>query len=431
VELERGVVRAYEARTGARRWTWDPIPTDPADPARKTWKGDSADRTGAANAWGVISADPDRDLVFVPTSSPSPDYYGGERIGANQYANSVVALRASTGKVVWHFQVVHHDLWDYDVAAQPLLVTVRRGGAEVPAVAVNTKMGNLFLLHRETGAPLYGVEERQVPASDVEGEQAAATQPFPANPPLVPQRFAAGELFALTPADRESCEALLRGARNEGMFTPPSLGGTLVYPGNAGGVAWGGAAWDPERDLMLVNTIRLGFLVRLIPREEMTARRAEAAANRLRGELATQRGTPYGMYREPFLAPSGLPCTPPPWGTLVAVDLATGEKRWEVPNGVAELPGGARIDGLPGFGGPLVTAGGLVFLAAAFRDDRLRAYDVETGKVLWEAALPAGGQATPMTYLGRDGTQYVVLAAGGHGKAGTRQGDSLVAFALP
>ncbi|HVF61786.1 MAG TPA: pyrroloquinoline quinone-dependent dehydrogenase [Thermoanaerobaculia bacterium] len=417
-DKERGVVRAYDVRTGALRWSWDPLLP-------------GAGKTGAANAWSTISADPEHGLVFVPTGSASPDYFGGLRPGENRHANSVVALRAATGELVWSFQVVHHDLWDYDVAAQPLLVTVPRGGAEVPAVAVNTKMGNLFLLHRETGEPLYGVEERPVPASDVAGEQAAATQPFSANPPLVPQRFAAGELFALTPGDRESCEALLRGARNEGMFTPPSLGGTLVYPGNAGGVAWGGAAWDPERDLMLVNTIRLAFLVRLIPREEMAARRAEAANNRLRGEFGSQRGTPYGMYREPFIAQSGLPCTPPPWGTLVAVDLATGEKRWEVPNGVAELPGGKKIDGLPGFGGPLVTGGGLVFLSAAFRDDRLRAYDVETGKVLWEAALPAGGQATPMTYLGRDGKQYVVIAAGGHGKAGTRQGDSLVAFALP
>jgi len=435
VELERGVVRAYDARTGALRWRWDPIPTDPADPARKTWKGDSADRTGAANAWGVISADPDRDLVFVPTSSPSPDYYGGERIGANSYANSVVALSASTGKVIWHFQVVHHDLWDYDVAAQPLLLTLARNGKAIPAVAVATKMGNVFLLDRETGAPLESVEERPVPKSTVAGEEAWPTQPFPTVPsPLVPQKFSAPDAWGATPADREWCAARIEEFRSEGMFTPPSLEGTIVFPSNVGGVNWGGVSYDSGRGLLIAPTNRIALFVRLIPRQEYEALRSTEAANRMTGEFGRQSGTPYAMYREFLRVPSGIFCNPPPWGTLTAVDLATGKVRWETPLGtipkLAGVPGSGEW-GSVNLGGSVVTGGGLVFIAAAM-DDFLRAFDVETGRELGKWALPAGGQATPMTYrLRKNGKQFVVICAGGHGKMGTKIGDSVVAFALP
>ncbi len=231
VEIERGVVRAYDARTGALRWSWDPIPTDPSDPARRTWKGDSADRTGAANAWAVISADPERDLVFVPTSSPSPDYYGGERIGANSYANSVVALRASTGKVVWHFQVVHHDLWDYDVAAQPLLLTVRKDGRSRAAVAVATKMGRIFLLDRDTGVPLYPVEERPVPRSTVAGEEAFPTQPYPTFPlPLVPEKFSVEDAWGAKPEDKQWCAERLEGSAVRGHLHAPFARGNGRLP---------------------------------------------------------------------------------------------------------------------------------------------------------------------------------------------------------
>jgi quinoprotein glucose dehydrogenase len=435
VELERGVVRAFDARTGALRWRWDPIPTDPSDPARKSWRGDSAQRTGAANAWGVISADPDRDLVFVPTSSPSPDYYGGERIGANFYANSVVALRASTGKVVWHFQVVHHDLWDYDVAAQPLLLTLRRAGKDVAAVAVATKMGNVFLLHRETGVPLDPVEERPVPKSTIAGEEAWPTQPFPTLPlPLVPQKFSAGDVWGATPADREWCAAKIKGFRSEGIFTPPSLEGTLVFPSNVGGVNWGGVSYDSGRGLLIAPTNRIALFVRLIPRAEYQALRSTEAANRMTGEFGRQSGTPYAMYREFLRAPGGTFCNPPPWGTLAAVDLATGRARWETPLGtipqLAAVPGSAQW-GSVNLGGAVVTGGGLVFIAAAM-DDVLRAFDVETGRELAKWALPAGGQATPMTYrLGKKGKQFVVICAGGHGKLGTKIGDFVFAFALP
>jgi quinoprotein glucose dehydrogenase len=234
VELERGVVRAYDARTGARRWTWDPIPTRASDPARASWAGDSWRRTGAANVWSVMSVDMERELVFLPTSSPSPDFYGGERLGANRYANSVVALRAATGEVVWDFQVVHHDLWDYDVPAQPVLVTVTRDDKPVPAVAVATKMGHLFVLHRDTGVPLFPVEERAVPKSTVPGEEASPTQPFPVRPrPLAPSRLGADDAWGLTPEERAWCRERITRLRSEGLFTPPSLEGTVVFPGSA------------------------------------------------------------------------------------------------------------------------------------------------------------------------------------------------------
>ncbi|MGA9770281.1 MAG: pyrroloquinoline quinone-dependent dehydrogenase [Blastocatellia bacterium] len=434
VELERGIVRAFDARTGKLQWSWDPIPKSPDDPARKTWEGDSAIRTGAANAWSVISVDAERNLVFVPTSSPSPDYYGGERKGSNLYANSVVALRASTGKVVWHFQVVHHDLWDYDVAAQPMLITVKRNGRNVPAVAVGTKIGHLFVLHRETGKPIFPVEERPVPQSTVAGEEASPTQPFPVMPrSLVPQKLTAADAWGMTPADRDACREQMKNLRSEGVFTPPSLEGTIAVPGNVGGMNWSGMSYDPKRGLLITNTNRLAFLVRLIPRDEFNKLRSSGAGNRLKGEFGRQTGTPYAMYREPLLSPSGAPCNAPPWGALTAVDLATGAVRWEVPLG--QIPQLAMVAesakwGSFNLGGSIITAGGLVFIAAAM-DTYLRAFDVETGRELWKAELPASAQAMPMTFQsGKDGNQYLVICAGGHGKLGTKMGDHVIAFTL-
>jgi quinoprotein glucose dehydrogenase len=431
-DVERGVVRGFDARTGALKWSFDPVSGATPDAAAENWREGSAARTGAANAWGVISADPARGLVFVPTSSPSPDYYGGERKGGNLYANSVVALRAADGSVAWAFQVVHHDLWDYDVAAQPSLVTVRRGGKTVDAVAVVTKVGHLFVLERDTGKPVFPVEERPVPASDVPGEQASATQPFPVGvAPIAPQGLTADDAWGPTPEDCAWCREQMARARSEGVFTPPSLGGTLVFPGNVGGAAWGGASYDPVRQLLLVNTNRLVSFVRLIPRDELKATYDDREKNRLGGEFARQLGTPFGMYRDILRSPGGAPCNRPPWGTLAAFDLTTGAKRWEVPLGSITLPGRPPVVGSPGLGGSIVTAGGLVFVAATF-DGNLRAFDVETGAEVWSAKLPAGGQATPMTYRSKKGgRQFVVIAAGGHGKLGTPLGDYVVAFALP
>ncbi|MFN7997935.1 MAG: pyrroloquinoline quinone-dependent dehydrogenase [Bryobacteraceae bacterium] len=414
VNAASGEVRAFDARTGSLVWTWDPMP---------------GQQTGAANTWSVISTDPERKLIFLPTGSASPDYYGGERPGADLFANSVVALHAETGKMAWYFQTVHHDLWDYDVASQPTLFAVRRQGTRIPAIAVGSKTGNLFLLNRETGEPLFGVEERTVPKSDVPGEKASPTQPFPILPkPLVPQSITAEDAWGPEEADRKWCQDMIRAKRSEGIFTPPSVNGSIVFPGNIGGMAWGGAAFDPTHGLLIIPTNRLAAYIRLIPRVEFDAQEGKEP----NVEYARQRGTPYGLARTWLMSPKGVPCNPPPFGTLLAIDVASGEKKWETTLGALPwLPEalGEKF-GSPALGGPIVTSGGLVFIGGTL-DPYLRAFDVETGTLLWKGKLPTSARATPMTYRTTRGRQYVVIAAGGHDVPASPQGDTLVAFALP
>lgn len=432
-----GEIRAFDARTGVLRWSWDPIPQDPADSAYSEWRGDLAHGTGAANAWSALSADPERDLVFIPTSSPAPDYYGGLRLGDNRYANSIVALRLSTGRRVWAFQTVHHDLWDYDNAAPPALVTLTHNGARIPAVLQATKTGMLFVLNRETGEPVFPVEERRVPGSDIPGEEAAPTQPFTAlTPPLSPHHVTADEAWGITDADRAACRAVLDGLRNQGIFTPPSIQGTLVMPSNIGGAHWGGVAVDPVRQVAVLPVNRVAAMVQLIPRADFDGARFRGEDARLGHdyEYNMMPGTPYVMRRRILLGPSGLPCSPPPWGALVAVDLRTGAKRWETPLGSFTRPFGpemaSRIKeewGSPNLGGPIATAGGVVFIGAAL-DRWIRAFDIETGRELWRGPLPESGRATPMSYQLSSGEQFIVIAVGGGDAFGA--GDYLVAFRL-
>jgi quinoprotein glucose dehydrogenase len=426
-----GVVRAFDARTGAPAWAWDLAPPGFDRETRPT--SDEGFALGTPNVWAPMAVDEARGLIFVPTGNAAPDYYHGERRDMNHYGSSVVALWARTGAVVWHFQTVHDDLWDFDVPAQPTLTTIELDGRPRDVVIQATKMGLLFVLDRDTGRPVRPVEERPVPQEGaVPGEHLSPTQPFPHVPMLARGELTPDDAWGLTPWDRGRCRERIESLRYEGIYTPPSLEGTIMYPGNAGGTNWGGIAVDPVRQLALVRTSNLAFVVTMIPRDEFARERASHDGH----EHGPQLGTPYGMRRHPFLSPLGLPCVPPPWGTLSAVDLRSGTIRWQVPHGTVRDLAPVPIPigwGVPGLGGPLVTARGLVFIAAAF-DDYLRAYDVETGEELWKARLPAGGQATPMGYrvTFEDGSarQYVLIAAGGHGRAGTTLGDHLVAFAL-
>jgi quinoprotein glucose dehydrogenase len=430
-----GEVRGFDATTGRLRWTWDPVPQQPTAVGAGTWQGGSRRRVGGANAWSVMVADPARNLVFVPTGSPNHDYYGGERLGDNLFANSIVALRADTGERAWHFQTVHHDLWDYDVASPPMLFDWRKDGKTTAAVAVASKTGHLFILDRATGTPLIPVQERPVPKSDVPGEMAAPTQPFPTAPhSLAASTLNAGDAWGVTEEDRAWCRETMTGLRAEGIFTPPSLKGTLVVPGNVGGMAWGGIAYDRVNDLLVLPVNNLAAEVRLVARDQVDA---ERKAGRLSGqfEFHPQHGTPYGVVRRFLLSPgAGLPCVPPPWGTLAAVRATTGEIAWQVP--IGRLPWAEKLQGADGWGsialgGPIVTAGGLVF-AAGTLDGAIHAFDVTTGKQLWRGSLPTSARATPITYRGRDGRQYVLISAGGHGvPQGLPTGDYVVAFALP
>lgn len=415
-----GVVRAYDVHTGALRWTWDPVPQGPAI------------HTGAANAWAPMSFDAKRGLVFVPTGSASPDYYGGLRPGDDRNANSVVALFAATGKVAWVFQLVHHDLWDYDTTVQPTLLTIHHGGRNIPAVLAANKTGFLFFLDRRDGRPIFPVEERAVPKSSVPGERASPTQPFPIPGLRLGSIEPLRQVWGFTPADRAACRKEISGLRNEGIFTPPSRRGSVLIPGDVGGIAWGGAAADPQTGLVYVNVNEYPRVVVLVPRDSYASESDYWYSGRGWGG-GPEAGAPFGMRRRFLMAPDETPCTPPPWGTLTAVDYDAGKIAWSVPLGSWPRPRPHPQPaeyGAINLGGPMATGGGLVFEGSTL-DKRVRAFDARTGKPLWSASLPFSSPAVPMTYLGADGRQYVVIASGGHAKLLSSRGERLVAFALP
>lgn len=438
VELEQGIVRALDPVTGELLWQWDPIPSSPEDPASSTWQGQSASLTGAANAWAPISVDPVRRLVFIPTSSPSPDFYGGERLGDNHYANSLVALDADSGEVTWFRQLVHHDVWDYDVPAEPTLTTIRREGQNLPAVVVVTKTGMVFAFHRETGEPIYTINEQRVPASTVPGETTSPTQPMSSVALASQAPVTVDDAFGLLYFDKAGCEDIIRQSRSEGIFTPPSFEGTIESPGWAGGMNWGGIATDADTQLAITNFTNMPGLIQLLPR---TAWETAVRNQSMPGwQLTAMAGTPYGMARRIFLSDLGLPCTQPPWGEIAAIDLSSGRTVWRRPFGTVRdlspvpIPGFLADTlfadwGVPNLGGPLMTAGGITFIGATL-DYHARIIDSQTGDELWRYRLPTSANSTPMTYL-HEGRQHLALAVGGHSGAGTPAGDYLMVFALP
>lgn len=422
-----GVVRAFDATTGQLRWAWDSGTGVPQG-------GDGTDgpyRRGSPNAWAPFSADTALGLVYIPTGNRTPDYWGAGRSPTEEkFASAVVALEIDTGRVRWVFQTVHHDLWDYDVASQPVLTDFQSPDGPIPALIQATKTGQLFVLDRRTGKPLTRVQERPVPQRPAPGDHLSSTQPFSIDmPSLHPQTLEEADLWGLTPLDRYLCVREFRTRRHEGLFTPPSMQGTITYPMNLGASSWGSVSIDEKRQILIANTNRLASIVQLIPRAE--ADRREAAGETL---FMPQRNTPYAVTIEPFLSPLGIPCTPPPWSVLTAIDLKTRHVLWQRSLGntrdLAPL-GIERPYGAPNTGGSVATAGGLTFIAAT-TDRYFRAFDTVTGKELWRADLPAGGQATPVTYISdQSGKQFVVIAAGGHQHLGSRLGDYVIAYALP
>jgi len=497
-----GHIRAYDVRTGKIRWIFHTIPW-PGEYGYDTWPRDAWQRIGGANAWSGISVDTRRGIVFLPTGSAAFDFWGGNRKGANLFADCLLALDAATGRRLWHYQLVHHDLWDRDLPAAPVLVTLRHNGRPVDAVAQITKQGYVFVFERTTGKPLFPIEERAVPPSDIPGEQAHPTQPLPIKPPpFARQSFTEADATNISPEAQRAVLARLKAVRTGRPFIPPSKQGTMIFPGFDGGGEWGGAAFDAESGRLYVNANEMPWILSLVEIAPKTAGEAVyrqncAACHGIDRRGATQENAPalvnlaqrvrrdqaqkiiesgrgwmpsFGyladsqkqallryLYDEEvtnvipatklngdeiievpfthtgynrFLDPDGYPAVKPPWGTLTAINLNRGEIDWQIPLGeFAELTKrGLPVTGTENYGGPIVTAGGLIFIGAT-RDEKFRAFDKQTGHLLWETALPAGGYATPSTYE-VDGKQYVVIAAGG-GKMGTKSGDAYIAYALP
>lgn len=428
VDSPSGVIRAYDATTGQLLWNWDSgnpeatAPFDPADPSQKY-------ATSSPNSWSVASVDEKLGLAYFPMGNRTPDQMGWYRNAAEEkYATSVVALDLATGRARWVHQFVHHDLWDMDTPAQPSLIDLDLPSGKTPALVVPTKQGDVYVLDRRDGRAILPVGQRPAPqANDVPQQRIAATQPFSALS-FEPPRLREADMWGASLIDQMICRIKFKQLRYEGRYTPPSLQGTLVYPGNFGVFNWGSVAVDPERQVMFGMPTYLAFVSTLIPRAEV----AGLETNKGEQGINENAGGPYAVRMLPFLSPLGVPCQQPPWGTIAAADLRTGKIAYQHRNGtvrdLSPLPLPIRM-GVPGIGGPLITRSGVVFMAAAV-DDNFRAYDLASGKALWDVRIPAGGQATPMTYLNSRGEQMVLLVAGGHGSIGTRAGDYVLAYRL-
>lgn len=420
-----GDIRGWDAKTGKLLWQFHTVPRA-GEPGVDTWEGESWRNRSGTNMWAFFTIDAERGLVFAPLGSPTADYYGGDRKGKNLYGNSVVALEASTGKLKWYQQLVHHDLWDFDLPAAPTLIDVRRDGRTIPAVAVITKMTTLFIFHRETGDPIFGMEERPVPPSEVPGEEAWPTQPFPLKPPPLgridfdPEN----DFYTLTPDHAAHCKELWEknGMYTKGPFTPPGINGMVVtFPSTLGGGNWNGLAFDPERALVFTNVMNLAQVARM---QQGTDRAGQSTWVR-----TTPWGGPVGRFWNPQ---NKIPCSAPPFGELVAVDVNRGEIAWKAPLGfVEELKAkGIANTGTLNIGGPMVTRSGVLFVGATI-DRRFRAFEAKSGRQLWEVELEAAAHSVPMTFMGQDGRQYVVIAAGGGSYLGSPPGTKILAFGLP
>jgi glucose dehydrogenase len=421
-----GDIRGWDAKTGKLLWSFHTVPRA-GEPGVATWEGDSWKNRSGTNVWSFFTIDTERGIVYAPLGAPTSDYYGADRKGANLYANSVVALDATTGKLKWYQELVHHDLWDYDVPAAPTLVDVKRNGRTIPAVAVITKMALVFIFDRVTGEPIFGMTERPVPQSTVPGEATWPTQPFPLKPPPVARNTfdPAKDFYSLTPEHAAYCKELWDANKmyTEGPYTPPGVDATMVtFPSTLGGGNWNGFSYDPTLGLVFTSVMNLGQVAKMV---EGQARGG--------GPTTWVRRSPWGGAAGRFWNPeTKIPCSAPPFGELVAIDVNRGDIAWKVPLGFVESLKAKGFDktGTLNIGGSIATAGGLIFVGATI-DCRFRAFESKTGKQVWETALPACAHSTPMTFLGKDGRQYVAVAAGGGSFLGAAAGSKIVAFGLP